>query len=191
MKSGFLFSTKLRVYWVEIPIILRMTIALHYNSSSEALFKLYPLIVFLGLAVVFVLIYFFRGIQISYDEIRHVGLFSARDKAMIDEGKIIFLDLLGGGRLGVTLFGNDGKLAELDWLKNEELPLDIDLFRGKAIGGKHAAMRVLLLWGFSESEVSLLLAGDEEFVATNELATAHWEMRDGYRRICIRVDKTV
>ena len=191
MKSTFLFSTKLAVYWVEIPIILLMTVAIHYNAHSSALLKLYPLIVFLGLAIAFVLVYFFRGIQVSYDEIRHVGLFSARESAMITEGKTIIIDLLKGGRLDVTLFGNDGKVAELDWLKDEEEPLDIDLFKGKAIGGRYAALRLILLWGFTEADATALCSADEEYSVASELATAWWEDTEGHRRINIRVDKTV
>ena len=191
MKSIFLFSTRLRVYWVEIPIILLMTVTLHYNTHSEALFGLYPLIVFCALAMVFVLIYFFRGIQISMDEIRYVGLFSSRDKAMINEGKTLIIDIMRGGRLNITLFGNDGVTAGLDWLKGDGTPRDIDLFRGKAIGGRLAARRVLEFFSVESDAIEALIKDEDEVRFDYELVTASAEMIDGHRRINLRINKTI
>ena len=191
MKSIFLFSTKLHCYWTEIPIILLMTLTVHYNENSQALLKLYPLIVFCAVAMVFVMLYFFRGIQISYDEIKHIGLFSARDTAIINEGKTIILDLLKGGRLNVTLFGNDGVTAGLDWLKSEGTPTDIALFKGKAIGGKHTVGRVLEYFNVESDAIEKLIQDKDDVTAEYEICTVSSETVDGNKRISIRINKTI
>ena len=192
MKSNFLFCTRLRFYWVELPLILLMTLAIHYNKHSTALLKLYPLLVFCGAAMIFVIVFFFRLIQISYDEIKYVGLFSSRDKALINEGKTLIFRIEKRNKLQVTLFGNDGVTAELDWLKNSgEAPRDTDLFRGKAIGGRRAVKQVLYAFGVETEAVEKLLYTDEECGFDFELASPFAYTEDGARIVKIRINKTI
>ena len=91
MKNTFLFCSRLRVYWCEIPIVGILLLCIKYNDYSEGLYKLYLLMAFSALASIFILIYFFRAIKLSFEEIRYIGLFSSRDSAIITEGKTIIL----------------------------------------------------------------------------------------------------
>lgn len=161
MKFVFLFCTKLRVYLTELPVILLLAIAIHYNDGSDELFKLYPLQIFLGLVILFILVYFFRAITITYDEIRYHGLFSSRDSAVINKDKTLIITMKPARRLTVELFGNDGKLPALDWLKDSEAPpVDIFLFRGKAVGGKRTVSSVLKYFGVPAEDISEVFSKD-------------------------------
>ena len=94
MKNVYLFCTRIAVYLTELPVLILLWTAMRYNDRSEEIFKLYPLIVILSLAVIFILVYFFRLISVSRDEIRYLGIFSSRDSALITEGKTLVIKLL-------------------------------------------------------------------------------------------------
>ena len=189
MKSLFLFGTKLRMYWVILPIALLLAICIRYNSESDALLMLFPLITVLILGIIFIFIYYFRAVRISYDEIRHVGLFSGRDSAIINEGKTLILKRLGGNRLQITLFGNDGILPELDWLKSTgDAPRDISLFRGKVIFYKRSAVKIMQYFGLTATECNQILAGELCEIKT-ELSFVTRDTENG--DIYIRIDKTI
>ncbi len=128
----------MRFYLTELPVIILFAIAYHYNSYSSTPAKLYPLMIFLGLTMIFILVYFFRAISISFEEVRYHGLFSSKDHSDITEGKELIFTLYGKRRIRVELFGNDGVSPDFDWIKNGESyePIDIYLFRGKALGGR-------------------------------------------------------
>lgn len=162
----FLFSTRLRFFWVVIPMLALMYLALVYNDSAENQLKFYPLIVFLGGAVIFTFVYLFRMVGVAFDEVRTVGLFSSRERVMINEGKTLSVTLLPKKKLKVELFGNDGVLAELDWLvPNEDGTIpDINLFRAKALGSKRSALGIIKFYGVNDHELaSKLLCGSEEY----------------------------
>ena len=172
MRKKYLFCTRLRVYLIELPIIILFAIALYYNQYSDELTKLYPLLIFLALSMIYIFIYFFRAISISFEEIRYHGLYSSRDHAEINEGKEIIFTLLKKRRLRVELYGNDGRPPELSWIKDNEnyTPVDIYLFRGKAIGGKRKLKSLLKYFGVAESDIDELFLkekfeGDYEYVS--------------------------
>lgn len=191
MKKIFLFCTKLRVYWVELPLIALLSVCIHYNQFSDGLMKLYPLIITLILGMVFILLYFFRVIKISFDEIRYIGLFTSRDSSVITEGKTLIIKELRRGRLEITLFGNDGVLPELDWLKSTgEAPRDISLFRGVTIGGKRTVRRILTFFGVPKEDTDKLLLS-ESFSGKYPIADITSESADGKKTVKLTVTKTV
>ena len=120
MRKKYLFCTRMRVYLIELPIIILFAITLHYNQYSDELTKFYPLLIFLGLSMIFILVYFFRAISVSFDEVRYLGLYSSHDHAEINEGKELIFTLYGKRRMRVELFGNDGRPPELSWVKDDE-----------------------------------------------------------------------
>ena len=78
------------------------------------------------------------------DEVRDVGLFSNRDRAILNKDKTLIITLMRRGRMKVEVFGNDGAIAGYDWLKAEEgKPNDIYLYRGKAGGRIKKAEKTL------------------------------------------------
>ena len=151
----YLFGTKLRFFWVIIPMAALLALAIAYNDTAISAFKHYPLIVFLSGAIVFTLVYFFRLVAFGFEEIRTVGLFSSRERVAINEGRTLTVTLMPAKKLEFALYGNDGVLAQLDWLvpeENGEIP-DINLFRAKAIGGKGTLGSVLKHYGVLDREL--------------------------------------
>lgn len=172
MKKKYLFCTRMRVYLTEIPIIILFSIACYYNQYSEELTKLYPLLIFLGAAFLFILVYFFRVISLSFEEVKYHGFYSSKDHADINEGKELIFTLEKGRKLRIELFGNDGKAPELDWINSDGdyKPLDIFLFRGKALCGKKRFISILKYFGVDEEDAIALFekesfSGEYEYVS--------------------------
>ncbi|MBQ9071188.1 MAG: hypothetical protein IJY23_07585 [Clostridia bacterium] len=154
MKSIYFFCTKPWVYLTELPVLFMLWVAMIFNGQSEEVFKFYPLIIVLSAAVIFIFVYFFRVISISIDEIRYHGLFSSRDSAFIDENKTLLISLKPRLRLGLELYGDAGDVPAFDWMKAEDVKhRDICLFRGKAIGGKRSAARILNFFSVPKEEI--------------------------------------
>ena len=144
MKSVYLFCTKPWVYLTELPVIILLSVAIAFNDESEELYKYYPLIVFLIFSAMFIFIYFFRMISVNTDEIRYHGLFSSRDSAFINENKSLVISLMGMGNMRLELFGDASEAPPFEWMKAEDIShRDVCLFRGRAIGGKGSARKIL------------------------------------------------
>ncbi len=192
MRKKYLFCTRIRVYLTEIPIIILFAITLHYNQYSDELTKLYPLLIFLGLSMLFIFVYFFRAISISFEEIRYHGLYSSRDHAEINEGKELILTSYGKRRIRVELFGNDGKPPELSWIKDDEnyVPVDIYLFRGKAIGGKKTLKSLLKYFGVDESDIDTVFKA-EKFSGEYEYVSLKSEIQEEKTVIRLKMKETV
>ena len=191
MKKKFLFCTRMRVYLTELPIILLFIITLHYNKYSEEVMKLYPLLIFLGAAMLFILVYFFRAISISFEEIRYHGLYSSRDHAEINEGKEIILTMCNKRRIRVELFGNDGRPPELSWISEEDYkPVDIYLFRGKAIGTKKTVKSLLKYFGVDEGDIDSVFSS-ENFSGDYEFVSLRSEKKEEQTVIRLRIKQTV
>ena len=151
----YLFGTKLRFFWVTIPMAALLAVSIIYNNKSDGLLKFYPLIVFLSGCIVFSVVYFFRMVGIGFEEVRTVGLFSSRERVVVNEGKELVITKLPAGKLDVELFGNDGVRAQLDWLVTTDdgtIP-DINLFRARAIGRKGALRSILKFYGVPNKEL--------------------------------------
>ena len=190
MKKIFLFSTKFTYYWVLLPLIALLTLCIVLNDSIEHYLKLYPLIAVTVIAILFTLVYYFRGVLISYAEIREVGRFSSRDTAIINKGKTIILYSEGHSCVRVTLFGNDGVKPELSWMKStQDAPHDISLFRSRAFGGRRTIKRVLKYFGVPEGELDTYFDTDCERKYTN--VTVSSKLDGEIRKIYIKMDKTV
>ena len=192
MKNTFLFCSKLRVYWCELPLIAILILCIKYNKHSTGLYGLYLLGITASAAMLFVLIYFFRVIALSFDEVRYIGWFSSRDRAIITEGKTIILRPLGKRRIRVSLYGNDGVTPGFDWLKStQNAPRDYYLFRGKAIGGKCDIKRILRFYGVSKEEAEIIVNSDGNYKNNFENVTVSTVSVDNVAEIHIRMDKTV
>ena len=191
MKKKYLFCTSPLMYLSELPVIILFIIVLRYNRYSELLTKFYPLLIFLVLTMVFIFIYLFRVISISYEEIRYHGLFSSRDRADINEGKELIITVLPKRRLRINLFGNDGTLPEYSWINAENgKPLDIFLFRGKALGTKRKVLSLLRFFGVDEEDASQALLNDS-FQGDYELVSLESKREEEKTTIRLRIKETV
>ena len=144
MKSIYVFCSRIWVYLTELPILILLAVAIAFNKDSAEPLKHYPLIIFLILAAAFVFLYFFRFISVNAAEIRYNGIFSSRDSASIKEKTTLHISLRKGRRMRIELFGDAGEEPIFDWMKAEDvIHREICMFRGKAVGAKGAAMRIL------------------------------------------------
>lgn len=159
MKSIFLFSSRLWFYLTEVPPVILLILAIKFNGKVDTLMKLYPLIITLSLLIVFIAVYFFKALVIKTDEVKVIGLFSGRDKAIINKGKTLAITLLKKGRLKIELFGNSENFETYAWLKDES-NTEINLFRARTNGGKCAVKRILRFFGAEHDEIQNLISED-------------------------------
>lgn len=161
-KSVTLFCTNPLLFLTELPLIILLYFAIKFNNGVTGLVKLYPLIVVICAGIIFLFVYFFRAIIISREEIKIIGRFSSRDRAIINKDKRLVLTLCTAGKLTVELFGNDGKAPELDWAQSDEeyLPMEINLFRERAFGSFGSARAVLRYFSVPEEDIARLLSED-------------------------------
>lgn len=190
MKKLYLFTTRLAAFWVLFPLSILLVLAIKHTSDTDGLLGLYPLIILTSAAIIFSIIYFFRAIKISYSEIKYIGFFSSKDSAIINEGKKLILEREGGGRVKIILFGNDGVLPELDWMKKSETaPTDIVLFRGHARYGSFTVKRILKFFGADKESISHLLL--DEYECECEFTTMKSARSDKVHTVEITVNETV
>ena len=190
MKSVFLFSTKMRFFISEIPLIALYVIAVMRNSASTAALKLYPLQIGSLILIAFIALYFYRGIRITNAEIAHVGRFSPRYKAIINKDKTLILTLKSRGKMKVVLFGNNG-LPPIYSGEGEDAdkPVDIELFTGYTLGREKTAVKILKYFGVSEELAKELTTSDKAAsVGYTELSSS---VVGGEREIRILFTKTV
>ena len=155
MKSIYLSCTKLWVYLTVIPPLIIFRLALAFNKHSTGILKFYPLMIVSALAVIFIVVYFFRVISINNDEIRYHGLFSSRDSSVINENKTLVMTLLPRRKIRLELFGDAGEKPAFDWMKSTDVAhRDICLFRGRAVGGKKTIAKILKYFGVSDEEAA-------------------------------------
>ena len=160
MKKLFLFSSRLRVYLTEIPPILLLLVSIKFNAGVDTLMKLYPLIIMLSGLIIFIAVYFFRAVVIGFDEVKCIGPFSSKDKAIIAEDKSLVITVLPKRQLRVELFGNGDDLAEsCAWLK-DDVSSSINLFRAKANGNEKSVCRILKFFDIPYSTFTALIEKD-------------------------------
>ena len=189
-KSLFLPSTLLRPFLVAMPQAALLAGAIIMNGTVDTLMQLYPLIIVCILGIIFTFVYFFKAIVITKDEIKYIGPFSSRDRAVINEGKTLIITVKPKGKLAIELFGNDGVNASLDWLKSETTVRDVYLFKGKAIGGAFTTKRILLFFGLSDSDATALLESENLTLDLDDY-TVTAKTEEDCREIRIKFKKTL
>ena len=160
MKKLFLFSTKLYYFWTVLPLALLLFISIYFNGSAEGVFKLYPLIVLSSAGIIFILVYFFRGIIFSYDDARCVGLFSKKEHARYEKDYTLQITPLKKGRLLIEVFGfpKDGYIG-YDWYSSDDVA-EINLLRARTNGTQRTVRRILAYYGIEESDINSAVKED-------------------------------
>ena len=192
MKAVYIYASRLRAFWVLVPMSVLLMLSISFNDSVDTLLKLYPLIIFSIGAIIFTFVYLFRFISISYSEIKYIGRFTSRDSATVNAGKTLVIDLLEKNRLSIKLYGNEGYNPEIKWLTNENGEgSDICLFRGKAYGGDGVAISILHYFGVDDYADLDAIFDTDGFVKTYENVTVTSLVELEHRQIRIKFDKTV
>ena len=156
MKKAHLFCTRWWFFLCEIPPAIVLIASIRYNSSMTTALKLYPLIVFCCLFIVFFFLYFFRTISISSEEIRTHGLFSSKDSATIKEDTTLVVTLLPKRKLRVELEGLS-KSPGFSWIKGGEYEeCSINLYRERAIGDQATVKKLIKYFGVDKTDADLL-----------------------------------
>jgi hypothetical protein len=170
MKKLVLLSTHPLMLLTTLPIAVVLALSIYFNSYFESFIKLYPLIVVSALAIVFILLYLIRVVVISYDEVKIVGLFSSKDRAIINKDKTLIISQRRGRRLKVILFGNDGTRPALDWAQGDDfVPVDINLFKEIGYGGLGTIRRILRYFEVDENSVERLVSEERCNVCLDNL----------------------
>lgn len=155
MKKVFIFSSNLALYLTEIPVLALLAIVISVHDTSTSIVKFYPLEIVLGAVAILIVIFFFRAVLISKDEIREIGRFSSRDKATIEEGKELVFTLASKKRLMIELYEHTSDAPALPWAK--DVSGDINLFRARTRGNLKTVKRVLLCFGITVTQAEFLL----------------------------------
>lgn len=142
MKSIYLFSTKFKYFLTEIPPIILLIVSIYYNEKVNILGKLYPMITATSLLIIFIIVYYFRGIRLSCQEIKCYGRFSEHDKAEICANRELVITKLPKGKLKLELFGESTDFETYAWLK-DDTPSTINLFRSKCCGSDRTIKKIL------------------------------------------------
>lgn len=161
MKKIFVFGTKLSMYLCEVPIILLLCAAIHFNDGLTNTVKLYPLIIACIAGIVFMFIYLLRGVIISGELVRSFGPFSSRDRAIINKDKTLVLTIRPKGKLKIELFGADDA-PDLDWVDKESRSNRdyVNLYRDIAIGGVGTVKRILGYFNVPSADIPAIIAGE-------------------------------
>ena len=191
MKPIYFYASRLRAFWVLLPMSIVLTLSIKFNSESDHWLKLYPLIIFSIGAIIFTFVFLFRFISVSYSEIKYIGRFTTRDSATINEGKTLEVEVLEKGRVGIRLYGNEGYNPDIKWLTHADGEEgDVCLFRGKVYGKAGIATAMLMHFGTDSADIDAILNTDS-FKKSYENVTVTSSILNDHRLIRIRFDKTV
>lgn len=191
MKPIYFYASRFLAYWVLLPLSIVLMLSISFNSVTEGLYKLYPLIISSIAAIIFTFIYMFRFISVSYSEIKYIGRFTSRDSSTINEGKSLVIELCEKNKVSLRLYGNEGYDPDIKWLTHEDdEDGDICTFRGKAYGGKSVARRLLFYFGVDDTDIDEIL-GEGDYNKTYENVTVSSFSENEHKHIKIRFDKTV
>ena len=145
MKKLYLLSTRPWIYLSEIPLLLLLIFAIQNNEKADGVWKLYPLIITTVIGMIFILLYFFKLVIVSTDEVEVFTIFQGRDSATLNKGKTLIIAKISRARAKICIFGNDGAPPDIDYVKNDKYytPLDIFLLRTKALGTDGTLVRIM------------------------------------------------
>lgn len=162
MKKLLIFSTHPLMFLTTLPIFIVLALAIIFNGYFEGFVKLYPLIFVCVACIVFIFMYLLRVIVITSDEIKIVGIFSSKDRAIINKNKSLIIKQRKNKRLRIILFGNDGRRPSLDWANKDDFtPVDINLFSEIGYGGTPTIKRVFRYFGIDGAVIDDLILKDE------------------------------
>lgn len=162
MKKLLISSTHPLMLLTTLPLFVLLALAIAFNGYSDSVVKLYPLIIVSASAIVFIFIYLLRVIVITTDEIKIVGLFSSKDRAIINKDKTLIISQRKSKRLKIILYGNDGRRPSLDWANKDDFtPVNINLFKEIGYGGNATIRRVFRYFEIDENIIDNIILKEE------------------------------
>jgi hypothetical protein len=155
------------MFLTSLPIFSVLILAIIFNGQAEGFAKLYPLIIAAALGIVFIFVYLLRFIVISTDEIKIIGLFTSKDRAIINKDKTLIISQRKKKRVKLILFGNDGRRPALDWANKDDFtPVDINLFKEIGYVGSATIKRIFRYFEIDEPTIDALILKEDYSVKT-------------------------
>ena len=189
MKKIFLFSSNLALYLTEIPVLALLAVVISVHDTAPTIVKFYPLEIALSAVAILILLFFFRAVLISVDEIREIGLFTSRDKAMIEEKKTLVFTLASKKNMTVELYESSENAPALPWAS--DVSSEINLFRARTRGNEKSVRRVLLCFGLSVEEADAMINDPPAKEVAFENVAVSFEEKHDVTIYRLRVLKTV
>jgi hypothetical protein len=190
MKSLILFCTKLRLFLTELPPLILLLLAIKFNDKQESVIKLYPLIILMGLVIIFIALYLFKIMVITNEQIKMIGLFSSREKVILAKDKTVSITVLKGGRVRIDVLELSSNPPVYAWIKSEG-PREIRLFSEKANGGLKVAKRIIKHFGVDAKATELMLKDDEYEFEDNTFKLSVSKNEEGRKEIRLFFKETV
>ena len=168
MKKLFLFSTKLYYFLTLIPLFALLAIAIYLNADVKGIMKLYPLITVTIGGIIFTVLFFLRGILLTYDDARCVGLLSKKEHARYKKDYSLVITELRRGRLLVEVYGfiEAGGIG-YDWYVAEKSE-DINLLRARTNGNRKTVKKILRYYGFDSTDIDNALSTTDLIVESKD-----------------------
>ncbi len=171
MKRIYVSSTKWFFFLTELPLLVVLAAAVYFNAGMTTTLKLYPLIVVFGALVIFDLLFFFRIVRFSYEDIRTMGRFSSRDKVFLAKDKVLLITRLPHRRLRIEVIGQDDDSPALSFLSTKD-SLPFCQLRCKAVGGRRTVLRLLAFYRFAGADIpDTVWHTDDTWSATSDTGT--------------------
>ena len=190
MNNVILLKMRPWVFLTELPLMILLSVCWRYSPKVENLLGLWPLMIALMALIVFLAFYFFRLVEISWEQIRDIGLFTRRDSSTVNAGKTLSLTLLHNGKLRIALLGKVGEEALFDWTSKEDAESEIALYRGNAYGGASALKKLLGYFGAAAEDLGAIL-GEGDFCARYAYSSVTATTRDEGREVRIAIEETL
>ena len=194
MKKVFIFGTKLPMFLCELPLLGLFILAIVFNDTSGKTISkagLYPLMIMMAAGMIFMFIYLFRAVLISGEAVRSIGLFSSRDRAIVNKDKTLVLTVRPKHKLKIELFGKD-EAPQLDWISDSEtIDRDyVNLYRDIAIGNDATVGRVLRSFDVPKQDIEEILLS-ESYSRDFSLVSVKKEKSDLGNTYSIKFLKTI
>ena len=168
-KFTLLSHTRLLTLLNLLPSTAIAVIATIFNDSVSTFPRLYPLIITGFGITLFLALFLFRVLYITTEEIRMIGPFSSKDKALIKKDSVIRMTLKKKGIVRIELLGNDDGEPIFDWVKEEDRSEKICVLRETVVGGTRTARRVLKFFDIEAQTVEKLLSEDCADISVGKL----------------------
>lgn len=186
MKKFTLFShTKPLTLLNLLPSTVVAIIAIIFNGYVDTFPHLYPLIITALGITLFLAIFIFRILLVSTEELRMIGPFSSRDKALIKKDTMIKITLKRKNLVRIELFGENEGEPIFDWMKADERGDKICILRESVVGGTKAATRLLKFFDVSAATAEKLLSEDCSEISVGTLLLSS-EILNEERAVSIR-----
>ncbi len=161
MKKIHLSMSRPWVYLFELPLAGLFVLCILFHNRVDSLLKLFPLEIAVAAVMIFLPLYFFRFLSFATDEVREIGLFSGKDRAVLNKGRTLILTLRKKGKIRAEVYGKNGEEPAFAWQKNDRdyRASDFCMLRAAAYGGRKSIASLLSFYGVPGDDLAAAMQG--------------------------------